>query len=290
MLGLDTKKIKTGIAALSLCVGFLAIPSAYAEEIELVTNMDFPPFITDEIASGGLFTELVRASFAEVGVTLKLRLMPWKRAHRALEIGEITGTFSWAHTKEREEKFLLSRPMFRSEAVFVSRVENFKYPDTFHEKHSEGKSLVLCSPLGWTLPAFAEEMKSKGVLEVALPPSIESCFRMIFTGRVDIVFVQRLALGSNIRILLAEGIRPGPLFFYSAPDDIYFGNTHILFARTHAGEKAKALYDKGFEALVKNGRYLDIISPYLVGLPIEMQKDIKAGLSDIGVLHDGQEE
>lgn len=258
--------------------------NAQAEEIELVTNMDFPPFITDKLASGGLFTELVRESFAEAGVTLKLRLMPWKRSHRALENGEITGTFSWAHTKEREDKFLLSRPMFRSEAVFVSRVENFTYPDTFHEKHGEGKPLTLCSPLGWTLPAFAEDLKNAGVLDVALPPSIESCFRMIFTGRVDIVFVQRLALGSNIRKMLAEGITPGPLFFTHAPKDIYFGNTHILFARTPAGAAAKKLYDKGFETLIRKGRYSQIITPYLVGLPVEMQEDIRAGLVEAGIL------
>ncbi len=254
---------------------FSAFLNAVAQEpVELVTSMDFPPFITDEYEAGGLFTEIVRESIKAGGGVLQIKIMPWKRAHRSLETGEITGTFSWAYTREREELFLLSNPIFKSTALFVTNIENFNFPNTFYEKHSLEQTLVQCSPLGWTVPSYAREFKEKGILNLSYPPKLSSCFQLLANGRIDVLFLQRMVVAHQLTKSSEEVQNWNNFHINIAPMDLYGGGTHVLFSKTKAGQKAQRILNTGLKAIVSNGVYHEVVQKYLKDMPLDMQKNV----------------
>ncbi len=254
---------------------FSASLNAVAQEpVELVTSMDFPPFITDEYEAGGLFTEIVRESIKAGGGVLQIKIMPWKRAHRSLEAGEITGTFSWVYTKEREKRFLLSDPVFKSTAVFVTKFADFTFPETYYDKHNQAQTLMQCSPLGWTVPAYAVNLQEEGALKFSYPPKLASCFKLLANGRTDVLFLQRMVVAHQLAKTTMGEVSWDNFHVSTAPMDLYGGRAHVLFSKTPAGSKAQRLFNIGLKAIVKNGEYQNIVRKYLKNMPLDMQRDV----------------
>ncbi|MBE9609085.1 substrate-binding periplasmic protein [Chitinilyticum piscinae] len=165
----------------------MSLGMACAEPLKLVTGNGYPPFTDEQLAQGGLATELVRRAATRAGFEMELTWRPWQHGYQAALDGEFAGTFPYISTPEREKLFHYSAPLFELHFVVFGRAGralNGKKPETL-------QGLRYCNPHGWAhLPVMAEMMKS-GAVAVAKPYGMDSCMKMVALGRADFAITDR---------------------------------------------------------------------------------------------------
>ncbi|NVJ99474.1 MAG: transporter substrate-binding domain-containing protein [Alphaproteobacteria bacterium] len=257
--------------------------------VELLTNMDYPPYIDDTLPGGGLHTEIIQAAFTAAGAELKIRVMPWKRITRELEEGRATGSFTWALTPERRENFIVSAPVFYSEAIFFTRLDDFTGAADIQTRADQGKQTVLCKPLGWTMPSFALPLLESGALQVVQPPRLRFCFELMLAGRADFVDVPTLSAWYALQAIMGEATDPEAVrvrIKVVHDPDAEGGTSHVLFVKSPNGKRANALFAKGMQLIGQNGTLRAIVDRHLQPYPHANKEALIAGLRRAGVLLD----
>lgn len=257
------------------------------DHVELLTNMDYPPFIDESLPGGGLHTEIVAQAFKAAGVELRITVMPWKRILREMNEGRATGSFSWALTAERREKFIVSSPVFYSDAVIFTRLPDFKGAVDIEKRADDGKRTILCKPLGWTMPSFAPPLAERGVLEITRPARLKSCFELMLAGRADFVDVPTLSAWYALQGIIdsaqdPEAVRAKIKVVHDTSVD--GGTSHILFVKSEKGEHANLLFSKGLATISRNGTLMEIIDRHLAAFPYVDKSILLDGLRRHGVL------
>lgn len=259
----------------------------WAQPIELLTNMDYPPYIAADAPGGGLHTEIVRESYRAVGRDLRVRVMPWKRITRELTDGKALGSFSWADSEERRHLFLVSTPVFFSDAVIFTRLENFSGTEDVPARAAKGQETVMCRPHGWTTPRSAAAQLAAGTLRLTTPEKLRSCFELMLAGRADYVDVPTLAAWHVLQALINESDDPSAIsdtIHVVYPDNPFGGTSHILFARTPEGEQASREFTAGMAIIAQNGLLEAIITRHLAPYPGLDKRAILDGLRRVGVI------
>lgn len=276
------------ISIYCICAVAALCTAAHADgDVELLTNMDYPPYIADDLPGGGLHTEIVQEAFGAAGVELKIRVMPWKRIMREMDQGRATGSFSWALSQERREKFIVSKPLFFSDAMIFTRLEGFTSTQDVESRFAEGKGTILCKPLGWTMPAYAPLLAEKGALVITRPARLVSCFDLMLAGRADFVDVPTLSAWHVLQGILNASPDPDTIRskIHVVRDRTAVGGTsHILFTRSEAGAAANRAFSIGLEIIGKNGVLRQIIDRHLAPYPHIDKAALLEGLRRSGVL------
>lgn len=249
--------------------GFTA---AEDERIELATDVDFAPYISKAHLNDGLLTDIVRQSLKLEGVDLDLLALPWPRSYRDLELKRIIGTFAWVYSKERAEKFHLSKVIYIFNHVLVSNDPDFRFPSSLYDSSAER---TWCYPLGWTVPDFIRPHIEHYDLRVVNPTSLENCYELVKTGRADFTLLPTLTAGD----LMKSGSEG--LFVESYPSDVDHNYAHVLFAKTEEGNAMRNLFNRGLHKLIRSGGYQKIIEAHLEGVPTEMQQTILNNIDEL---------
>jgi len=156
---------------------------------------EYPPFFSEKLKDYGVVSQLVKESFARMGVEVRYVFLPWRRGLEEAARGRWDGTFGWQRNDESLKRFHCSDPIVRSQLYFFQRVntpvkwktiDDLKdvrigltcsdfYGDEFHRAEEEGRlSLIHC------LDAM-------------------HCLRMLVNGRLDLVGAE-INLGHNLLI------------------------------------------------------------------------------------------
>ena len=86
---------------------------------------DFPPY--NYLEGGklvGASTELLAYIFKEMGYTLSIASLPFKRAQKFVEKGEVAVIFTYTHSDQRRKTAYLSNPVSYISGVFFKRKED----------------------------------------------------------------------------------------------------------------------------------------------------------------------
>lgn len=260
---------------------------AYADVIELVTSMDYPPFVSNEVPDDGLVTALVRESYAVSGHTIKLRLMPWKRAYRAVEQGQYHGTFVWSHSREREQDFLLSVPVFANVNVIFTTLKNLTSWREIEKRADAGRQSILCTPLGWKVSDALVALRSVDALKFVEPEKLQSCLNLMLVGRAHMVTVPRMnflfAMGKMSKLAGIEA-RAWPKIYEIDGPPSEKSSEHLMFTRNTEGLRLKTIFDHGFRTIVANGKFGEILQQHLASFTEAQQVAVIAELHRAGVL------
>lgn len=152
------------------------------KSITLATG-EFPPHISESLPEKGSFSEIVVKAFKNVGYTVKLDFLPWKRAYKLAKEGHADGTYSWAATEERQKDFAFSDPIFTLERrLFVMRNSSI-----YAQNAEELTGLRLCRALGYGVHGVLGEMHEKKQISLVKPRDMETCFKFMQEGRVDFI-------------------------------------------------------------------------------------------------------
>ncbi|WP_420549018.1 substrate-binding periplasmic protein [Curvivirga sp.] len=180
---------------------FLWIESAYsAEPLEIATIGNFPPYtyLIDEQLTGidiDILDELSRRS----GVKFTYVTLPWKRALKKTEIGEVDGMFSLFHNQKRASYAHFIEPAihYSTYKLFVRTGEEFIYQDV---SDLYGKSVVL--NLGYYINSPLERAIKAGKVKVLRIPYTGEALAVLANRKVDVL------IGNYHEILFNKGLNP----------------------------------------------------------------------------------
>lgn len=95
------------------------------DTVRLLSYTDYAPYVSDKVLEGGMMTQVIRAAYADQGVTLQVIFVPRKRGYRMVQQGEALGAFSWQRTKEREHNFIVSSALFADSNLIYTTLGDF---------------------------------------------------------------------------------------------------------------------------------------------------------------------
>ncbi|WP_148301773.1 substrate-binding periplasmic protein [Sneathiella glossodoripedis] len=155
-----------------------------AEQTVLFACNEFPPYKMENSESGlpGFDVEFLRESFKQVGITLQIQYMPWKRALDVARKGKVDGVCSCSSTKERAEYMYFSEPLGRaSSGLFSLTSKNFELVNDLDEIGSRSVGVIK----GYNL---IEKLEAAGVQNVFELSSERQGLKMLLKGRLDFYY------------------------------------------------------------------------------------------------------
>lgn len=155
--------------------------------IKLGTGTDYPPFVDQTMAGGGVASELVALVFVRMGYQADLIIQPWNRLLLSANSHDVQAIYPQVRTAARQAAFLYSDPLFTVKTRFFGRSDG---PDQLHTLPSH-KRWHICWPNGYALSESTRSNLPAGKLEWERPSSLSSCFAMLARGRVDLIAINR---------------------------------------------------------------------------------------------------
>jgi len=257
-----------GLAALSLSiVSGDALADSDNSPIKVSTYMDFPPFITDSEPDGGIISAIVKESFAAASIEIETPLIPWRRAHRAVQRGEILASYSWAYSEQRAENFHLSTPIFAISNQIITTYSDISDWQQLKKPRVDGNLPILCIPIGWKISHEITDLIDNKLLQQVSPGHPRFCLDLVRANRTNLLYMPQMTAAYHIAALTAEdsdpGVRPWPdLYSLNIPSG-EATTQHIIFTRSPQGLAYKGKFDAGFNALLESGRYGEILAEHL---------------------------
>ncbi len=224
--------------------------------------IEWPPYTIwegDRFASG-LDIELMAAIFGKAGCSLHILRMPFKRALRDVELGELDGMPTVSFTEERARFGYYSAPV-RSEVIAAFVRDSMAESD--RPRSFDG---LVASPVrigvvlgGWYGPAFEKTRAADATFRARIKTfeDFETLFRALEAGLVDVAvndiaggrYVAERTIGSgNIQLL---------------PFAVHVNDVHILFSRKTLAEPDVAAINQAITTLRKDGTIDRITERYL---------------------------
>lgn len=254
--------------------------------IELVSYTDFAPYITDTLPGGGMISEIVRAAFAHENIALKVNNVPWKRAYRLVIQGQVIGGFSWVYTPERANLFHLSDALFADTNILYTTLPDVQDVASLEARVRSGKVTILCIPHGWTVAPIFTELIEAGLFTRVAPEKISSCLELMNGGRAHFISVSPLTVAYELNALQKRAGDHSKVIstLHLVPPLLDTPSTlHVIFAKTGEGKRAAAQFQRGFDAIVSNGIYVEIIERYLTMYPSVDRQHVFENLARVGL-------
>lgn len=271
----------------ALLLAALARPVMAEDTVNLISYTDYAPYVSDKVPGGGMLTEVVSAAFAAAGTELQVTYMPWKRGYRMVLEGEAVGTFSWQKTEERTRRFTMSDALFSDSNLVYTTLPNFSVLADLEVDKQHPNPITICIPHGWTLPGRFRSFVANGTLRRITPEKVGSCVDLMYNRRTHIINVPPLTMYYELRALAEKvGVKTVPIQGLRVinPGALPPATTHILFAKTPAGNQAAQIFKKGFDTIKSNGLYREIITKHLKLYPGIDHTQIFADLEFSGLI------
>lgn len=229
--------MQTLIVVLMLCC-FTKAVSAYT--IRLVTGNDYPPFTDETLQARGMITEIVELAFREVGYQAVITFRPWKRGYEETKKGIFVGTFPYIKTEERLKDFYFSQPI----NTMYTRI--FVTKDSLFTKLDDLKGKRICVPLGYGITKAIDDMLAhESVRQEGNPVNLESCLRMILSGRKDFFIINEIHGWMTI-----QNTFHNKEYFRTLDTVFEEVSHHLIISKTYPdGEKILEKFNKGLEQL-----------------------------------------
>ena len=244
-------KLKTVIIVLMknlFLFTLLMTTKSFCAEPVLINVGEFPPFVSMEMKEKGLSSALVTEAFKAVGKKIKIEIYPWPRALNTTQTLDGSASYPWAKNEERQKNFLYSNVLHEDKIRF------------FGEKETKLQKAKVCYPHDWDLSQFGFALKKYNMEIIARPNSIDQCFLMISTKRLDFTFVNETVGFYKINEL---GLRKLIIGRDEITADDY---TYLIVGKSNPKSKAiLSEFNKGLDIIKRNGRYLQIQQAFASG-------------------------
>jgi polar amino acid transport system substrate-binding protein len=248
-----------------------ALGASAANCVVTVRMDDVPPYLMTigDGKPGGLSADVALAALDRIGCQAEFRNMPFARAIKSLQTGELGLLTDIFQTPEREEFILYSQvPLDMPNVLYVRREDRGRWPI---------KSLAdfprLGIHLGMTRGAlFSAEQQSEAnspefhaiVEEVS---NHQSQWRMLAEKRVDAVICDPLVADWDLRRMHLDDqiVRDK---FVTGTQPSYFG-----FSRKLVSEDFVARFDAAFRDMLKDGTVAKILEKYGLSQKVVYKQD-----------------
>lgn len=170
---------------------------AEARDLKVTTGVDNPPYTDEHQPDGGSATRLVKAALENLGYSVKLEWLPWRRGFELTKKGSFQATFPYLRTAAREADFYYSDAIYSDDSFLWSRRED-------HFTADQPQRLVgrtICVPQGYASPLvdWLQDHDMLAKVTISHPDSVEKCVDMLAAGRVDALSGQEEEIGTLAR-------------------------------------------------------------------------------------------
>ncbi|BBB27441.1 polar amino acid transport system substrate-binding protein [Amphritea japonica ATCC BAA-1530] len=216
--------------------------------------IDYPPYtiVDDQNNLSGIDIEVVKASFAKVGIKVKFSTAPWERIRKNLEHGYIAGYTSCARRPAREAYILFSDKV--SEANQVALMAN-DTDDSQLTKLTDLSQYKVNAIEAW---AMQKELASKEIPH-SKTQDMDSGIRSVLFRDIDVFYIGELTalyrvrqLGLQDKIKTKRFTDKESVSFYLCLSKTYPGNTLLL-----------EQFNTGLEHIKTSGELDEIYDRYL---------------------------
>jgi polar amino acid transport system substrate-binding protein len=233
-------------------------------QIKLLTGSNYAPFTQKDWVGGGMFTELVNASFESAPNPLTFSIKwedDWsKHLFPMLDGKEFDMGFPWARpnceldpTNERCANFHFSDPVFEVLELLYTKADSTRV----FADDSDIHGATLCRAKGY----FSHDLEENGrlwltnnLVELVRPATPADCFKLLAEGKVDFVAASEFLGPSTIATLGMEGQ------FKAMERAVSSSGLHVIISKRHwRGTTNLYRFNAGLEALKKTPRYDQIV-------------------------------
>ena len=239
-----------------LLILFLGLSTSLsAETFNLVTGNAYPPFTDEKLPNRGMITEIIEATFKEMGDTIAIEFRPWKRGYERTKRGLFLGTFPYIKNKERIRDFYFSKSLYTViNRIFVKKDSSIRF-----SKFEDLKGLVSCIPIGYAVPLKLEEMVDRGEIEKENPRDLDKCYMMIKRNRADFTAINELSGWITVKRLFKTKTD------FKALDKAVqeVGQYFIISKQYPDGQKILKQFNQAFDRLEKKGVVNEITNRHI---------------------------
>lgn len=178
---------------LSFC--FLLNSLVYSQSSIDITIVDYPPYeFVEDNEIKGIAVDIIREVFDRMNQPITLRVIPWARALKELETGEIDGAIEVFYTEEREAYMDFCREVLLDEfiSLFVLKESKIKFNG---DLRSLGQ-YTFGVKKGFSYGSIFDSAVEAGVIENLIVQTYDGdrLFHLLSEGRVDILIGDKYAL------------------------------------------------------------------------------------------------
>lgn len=187
--------VTTPRSFLRCCVGIwlcLTLP-LYAHATETVSTGDlYPPYVDRSLPENGLMVPIIQKIFdlTEDYYDIEMVYEPWVRGYEQTKQGVHLGTFPYVWDQDRDQHFYYSDPVFDIGSYLFVRDE-VNEDEWSIELLKEKNWTRICRPNGYSIEELKEPLLSLMDFTVYSPSDLPDCFRLLGTGRMDIVPIEK---------------------------------------------------------------------------------------------------
>lgn len=238
----------------SILISILLTGIIYAENPLDIVTVDYPPYEyveDDEIK--GIAVEIVMEVFKRMDKPITLREVPWARALKDLEAGEIDGAIEVFYTEERERYLDFSKEILLDEfiSLFVLKDSDIGFGGDF----STLSEYTFGVRKGFSYGYKFDEAVKKGVIKnlVVQIYDSERLFNLLSTGRVDILIGDKYALPYQYSLTKErqniKRLKP----------DVQANPTYIVFSKKRKLKHIRDKFDLIIREMKSDGSYNRIL-------------------------------
>lgn len=235
-----------------LCIAFSGAVIAAEKTVEIFA-IDYPPYtiVDDQNNLSGVDIEVVRASFAQVGIEVKFSTAPWERIRKNLEHGYIAGYTSCARRPSRESYILFSNKVSEANQVALMAIDT---DDRKLINQTDFQHYKVTAIEGW---AIQKELESKGIPHNKTQ-DMDSGIRSVLFRDIDIFYIGELTALYRARQLgLQDKIKTKRL---ADKDSVHF---YLCLSRTYPGNlQLLEQFNTGLERIKASGELDGIYESY----------------------------
>lgn len=250
-----SKKMMMGLLS-GLLVLSLVTPVTGAEQRTItLATVNWEPFYSETLPAGGYFTDLVREAFQQVGYTLDMKWVPWKRAmERAKKGDKYHGVLGASYRKEREVHFVYSEVIDVTSFVFIAR----KGHRISYQTLSDLKQYVIGGMRG---SVDSVELLAAGFQVEEVTTDKQNILKLLH-GRIDLVTGGKRTLQLLINTEFAE--HRSDIVFLSPP--LKNVTVHIIVSKKVPDhETIIADFNRGLGMIKADGRFDQILQKHGFG-------------------------
>ncbi|BDU51228.1 substrate-binding periplasmic protein [Haliovirga abyssi] len=218
---------------------------SFGETITL-TNGEWAPFNGKKLKNYGFASDVVKKTFAKVGVDVEYKFFPWKRGFILAQRGNYDGTLSWGKVGDRENYFYFSEePILSGETVFFY----IKGNDFTWDKLEDLKGKKIGGTLGYS---YIKSFKDVGK-KLDLAPTDVQGLKKLYAGRVNI-FISDLDVGLK---LIRDNFtkEQQAKFSYNKKPMEKMSYYLLLSKKVSKNKELIKKYNKAFKVLKNSGEY-----------------------------------
>ncbi len=252
---------------------FLSSAVNAQDHITLSTNLDWPPFVMDEMPEHGFLTEIVQKTFTNSDIETSIETMPWERALREVAYKDNVASYIYGYSNERAKKYYYSDPIFKTEPHLLSAVDSVLTLADMNEhyRNAQQRQNIFCHPINWLIePTIANLIQDKRLI-LANPSSMKDCFKLFSIGKSQFIIATQLESIYTFTEL-EKSIPPSRRVDRSDYQMTSLGEPlplHVIFSKTPKGKALRDKFNASLKVLKETGEYDNIISHRLASYGIE---------------------